>query len=472
LLKKYEAVIEYIYRCVQTGVLKQGDFLPSIRTLAQQTGASATSVDHAYSILESKGIIEGIPRKGVRLINVSEIPSAKKTDLPRIPFPEIVVNFAYMSNKIASDIVNLGATTPAIEYLPNDELSRCLSRISRTYPNEANISGFSRASLRESFAMEAEAARYIFRIHGLSIPEGEICLTNGASEAFVTALQTVTSLGDVVALESPFYPSVFTTIAHLGLRPLEIRAAYPDGLDIDELERHLRSDAPPRCLIITPNFQNPTGSLMPPENRDRLIALSDQYGFIIIEDDTLGALRGSKRLQSLKERRPDDVIYIGSFSKTIAPGYRAGWAAGGKYAYNLRVRHMVESFENSVICHLAVTEYLKSKRYLAQIDMLRETCLENSKKMISLMKAHFPAGSVVHEPKGGMYLWLTLPGGMSAEDIYYKTQEEGVLLAPGTLFGNRIRHDNSLRFCCGIPVTQRVEDAFEIAGRTAKRHSV
>jgi DNA-binding transcriptional MocR family regulator len=207
---------------------------------------------------------------------------------------------------------------------------------------------------------------------------------------------------------------------------------------------------------------------MPADARSRLLALSRKYHFVVIENDTLGALRFCDRLPSLKEQCPDEVVYIGSYTKTFAPGYRVGWAAGGNHSFNIRALHMLESMEDSLAGHLAVMDYLQSGRYASLIKNLRQIYQENMKYVTDCILERFPEGTKVTAPQGGQYLWVTLPDGVSTEKLYYKAKALGILLAPGNLFTADSRFDSNLRFCYAMPITQSIIDAFTKVGNLIK----
>jgi DNA-binding transcriptional MocR family regulator len=469
-MRKCEKVVEHIYRSIQVGVLNQGDYLPSVRALAKQFGLSTSPVYEAYARLEEQGIVESVERVGYRVIDISKIPPTRNYNIPPTPLDELLYNYNYFSNKDGEDgdIVSLGGNVPSGKYFPNAELASCLSRSARKFQDELNTYGFAYNKLRSYCHIENETARYIFRVHGLPVSGDEICQTGGASEASLSALRALTKPGDLVAVESPGVMSDYINIRRLHLQPLEIKTTFPDGLDLDELEGRLRIGARPKCLLVTPNFQNPTGALMPERSRARLLALSRQYRFVLIENDTLGALRFGERLPSLKEQDQDEVIYISSYSKTFAPGYRVGWAAGGNYSFDIRALHMLESMEDGLAEHLAVMEYLLSGRYVSLIKNLREIYRENMALMIDCIREHFPEGTEVAAPQGGQYLWVTLPEGVSAENIYYMAQTYGILLAPGNLFSEQLRFDANLRFCYAMPITKRVTDAIGTIGELVR----
>jgi DNA-binding transcriptional MocR family regulator len=467
-MKKRGMAIDYIYRSVQTGLLKNGDYLPSVRRLAKQLGLSTSPIYAAYAHLETLEIVKSVERVGFRLIGAAKIPPGIKYDMPPVPIPELVRNYNYISNRSYDYIIPFGGDVPSGQYFPNEDLRRCLSHSARKFQDVLNIYGFANNKLRSVCNIEDDTARYIFRVHGFSISSDEFCQTSGANESIYFALRTLAKPGDLVAIESPGYLNAYINLARLYLKPLEIKTSFPDGLDLDELEDCLIGGARPKCLIVTPNFQNPTGAMMPAGAREHLLALSREYDFVIIEDDTLGALRFGERLPSLKEQDPDGVVYVSSHSKTFAPGYSVGWAAGGKHSFNIKALYMLESLYGSVIGHLAVADYIRSGKCYPQIKNLRMAYRENKDLMTSLIRDCFPAGTKMTAPLGGQYLWVTLPCGVSAEKIYYAALEHNILLAPGNLFSENLRFDGNLRFCYAMPITKQIIDSLEIVGSLIK----
>ena len=402
------------------------------------------------------------------MIDTAKIPLRNECVPPPIPVSDLLHKYSFFSNKDSEEIVQLGSTSPSNEYFPSKELSRCLTRAARVSPDVLNTYGFANNKLRSYYHPENATAQYIFHVHGVSISPDENCHTGGANEAIRNALRVLTKPGDVVAVESPGFLGTYQTLQHMHLQALEIPVNFPDGLDLGVFEKKLKDGARPKCIIVTPNFQNPTGALMPLKARDRLIALCMKHEIAIIEDDVLGALRFGERISSLKERMPDEVIYVGSYSKIFAPGYRVGWAAGGKYAYNLQVLNMIESAEATPIGHLALTEYIKSGKYAQHIKNLRNIYQENCEKMTIYIRQFFPASTEVSAPVGGQYLWVTLPDGMSAEKLFYDALDKHILLAPGNLFSIHHKYDQNMRICFAMPITQKIIDSIEIVGNLSK----
>src|SRR5690606_15454760 len=183
------------------------------------------------------------------------------------------------------------------------------------------------AQLRRQIAL-----RYL--VDGLQVPPEEIVITNGALEALNLCLDAIGAVhGDTILIESPAFYAALQAIERKGLQAVEVPAHPSRGADLEAMERAIRQHRPKACWLMT-NFQNPTGSLMPDENKRALVELLSRYDIPLIEDDVYSELYfGDKR--PLPAKAFDSaglVLHCSSFSKCLAPGYRIGWVAPGRYA--------------------------------------------------------------------------------------------------------------------------------------------
>jgi DNA-binding transcriptional MocR family regulator len=455
------------------GSLRIGDYLPSIRALSQSLDISNITVYDAYCRLEGMGVVSSDARRGFRLDSVKNILgfddvcsySSRKSSITSTLQESHLLN-GFMQN----DMIPLGVQAPLNKYFPSDLLSRYMARIVRSDPEKINTY-FSPSSATGIVShVEQMTAKFMYQNRGTIVPENEIISANGAVDGMFLALSALTKAGDCVVVESPCYLALLSLANHLGLVPLEIGATPPHGLDIDKLEFLLETGLRPVCCVVTPNFHNPTGSLMPVENRKRLLELSKKHDMVLIEDDVFGPLRFGKILPTLKCAMPDDVVYIGSYSKIIAPGYRVGWIAGGKYTQELA--RVQSNLSHSVMgaCQETIAQYLESGNVKSFLKGLRATYQENSTLMADAIEASFPEGTQVCRPQGGQYLWVMMPEAISATRLHYEALEHKILLAPGSLFTMvQKNYDNCLRFCFALEMNDKVFEAIRIVGDLAKK---
>lgn len=418
---------------IALGLLAAGDRLPSIRSIAKQSGVSTISVYEAYVRLENLHIIESRPRSGYFVAAVprgqatgKQAPPVKRTAL----FTMADIIERYVQCGVNDDLTWVGSTLPGSDYFPNAKLSQYLARCARRWPKKVNSysMGKSEASLIKMtarFMMNAECM----------VAQDEITITNGATQAILSALRALVMPGEYVAVESPGYVGFFNALKYLYVNPLEIPSSVETGLDVDALAAYVTNGVCPACLILSSNFSQPTGSLMPAENKARLLALCARYHIPIIEDDVLGELYfGLKRPKPLKSMAPDEVIYISSYSKLFAPGYRVGWVAGGKYADDIRRAYALTSYSQPVITQMATAIYLKEGGIKSQLNKLRQCYRQNREIVVDEVKRHFPAATKVTPPQGGQYLWLALPETVSASKLFIAAAAENILITPGAMF--------------------------------------
>jgi DNA-binding transcriptional MocR family regulator len=472
-MRKYETVIEFIMKSVHTGNLCPGDFLPSIRTMSQNLGVSSVTVYDAYCRLERKGLVRSMERRGFILNAVKETSGAKEAQ----PFPhdfqpvlsETQVRHFQNSIRYEADLVRLGALSPPNAFFPNEELSKCLMRIIRAKPQEINTYGFSSAISETAGFVEKITAKYMFQFSGTLVSESELFNTSGALEGLRSVLNALTNPGDLVVVESPGFPGLFSTIHQLHLIPMEIDAEPPCGLNVEKLQLLLETGVKPTCILVTPNYQNPTGSVMPLENRKRLLELCDKYGVIIVEDDVLGPIRFGSMLPTLKSLAPESVVYVSSFSKTVGPGYRLGWVAGGKYAMRIKNVYGMSSFGLMRASQEAIALYIASGKCNAYLKNLRRAYKKNSEQMAAAIEESFPEGTLVYRPEGGAYLWVTMPGQISADDLFSKALKHNIVLAPGNIFTRRGGFDHCMRFCFAMTLSDKEFCAIKTVGDLVKK---
>jgi DNA-binding transcriptional MocR family regulator len=473
-MRKYEAVMEFIMRSVYTGNLRPGDFLPSIRAMSQNLGVSNVTVYDAYCRLERKGLVRSKERRGFILNAVKETSNPKEPQQsspqsdPAV-FPDIQVRHFRDSIRQDQDLVRLGAFSPPNQYFPSEELSKCLARVIRANPQELNTYDFSSAISELTGFVEKMTAKYMSQFSGVLVSESEIINTTGASDGLRSVLSAVTNPGDLVAVESPGFPGFFTLIQQLHLIPIEVETDPSQGLNVDQLRLLLETGVKPACLLTTPNYQNPTGAVMPLENRKRLLEICQKHGVIVVEDDVLGPIRFENVFPALKSLAPESVIYVSSYSKTISPGYRSGWVAAGKYTMRVKSMYGMSSFAMMRAGQEAVAQYIASGKCYAHLKNLRRVYRKNRDQMVGAVEESFPRGTVTYRPEGGAFLWVVMPETVSAEALFAEALKNRVLLAPGNIFTRKGGFGNCMRFCYAMALTEKELGAIETVGALAKK---
>jgi DNA-binding transcriptional MocR family regulator len=463
----YEDLACRFARSIETGALRAGDRLPSVRALRAQERVSTATVMQALAKLESLGLAESRPRSGyfVRARLVCPAPAPTR---PR-PTPRPVTITALLTRITESNrdehLVALGPAVPAPALLPVAALSRALAAVSRP----ALGGGLAYEKTAGADALRRSIARRAVTWGVTGDPE-EVVVTAGASEAVYLALSAVAKPGESVAIESPAYYGTLKALETLGLRAVEVPCRPETGLDLDALERILERQRVAAVLAV-PNFSNPMGSLMPEAAKRRLVRMLAERRLPLIEDDIYGDLAfGGGRPPSAKAFDRDGlVLTCSSFSKTLAPGWRVGFILPGRYRDGVLLHKFALNLSTSSAPQRAVARFLDSGAYDRHVRRLRAVVAETAQQIRATVTATFPAGTRVSQPAGGLVLWVELPEAVDALELYDRALDAGVSIVPGHLFGPCGGYQHFIRLSCAHAWTDPVRHAVETVGRIASR---
>jgi len=463
----YQQLADELAALMASGTLRSGERLPSIRQTRLARGCSAATVFQAYYLLESRGLLRAAPRSGY-FVAPTPIPVPMRSQPPAEARPVEVSELVFQLLGSGGHEVPapFGSAFPSPALFPLEKLRRALVAGSRKMsPAQltADLPG-GHEELRRQISL-----RYL-RL-GLAISPDEIVLTNGALEALNLSLQALTRPGDAVLVESPGFYAALQAIERLGLRAIEIPTDAAEGADLDGLAALLRQHAPnpPKACWLMSSFQNPLGSLMPPEKKRALVALLAAHDVTLIEDDVYAELHFSTQPPSPAKafERDGQVLHCGSFSKCLAPGYRVGWVAAGRFAPQLQRLKLSSSLGGSWPAQAALAEYLQGGGFDHHLRGLRAALAQQRDAMLAAVARHFPAGTRMTRPQGGYFLWVELPDGCDSLALHAQALAEGISLAPGPMFSARHEFDRCLRLNYGQPWTADLEHAMARLGALA-----
>jgi DNA-binding transcriptional MocR family regulator len=224
------------------------------------------------------------------------------------------------------------------------------------------------------------------------------------------------------------------------------------------------------CWLMT-TFQNPLGATMPEAKKRELLALLEKHDLPLIEDDVYAELyftderpRPAKAFET-KGR----VLHCSSFSKCLAPGYRLGWVAAGRFATDVQRRKITSSLSTSIPIQDGISLLLRQDGYDAHLAKLRRTLVSQQAALLAALKKYFPAGYRVTHPDGGYFVWVELPRGVDALEVHRQALDQGISVAPGPIFSPRREFRNCLRLNYGHPWTADFERAIATLGKAARR---
>ena len=299
----------------------------------------------------------------------------------------------------------------------------------------------------------------------LSISADDIVIASGAMEAINLCLHAVTKPGDTIAIESPTFYSTLLAIERMRLKAVEIATHPREGINLGALRAAFGRHDIKACILI-PTFQNPLGSCMPDDKKRELADLLAGRGVPLIEDDVYAELYfGASRPGPVKAfDRKGLVLHCGSFAKCLAPGYRVGWAAPGRFKHAVEQLKFMTTLTTASLPQAAIAEYLKYGGFERHLRSLRHRLLLHLDQMRQSLESNLPEGCRLTRPEGGYMLWVELPTAVDALRLHHMALEHHISIAPGPIFSAQRRYTNFIRVNFGHPWSKKIDDAVRTLG--------
>ena len=345
-------------------------------------------------------------------------------------------------------VVSLAGGMPAADALPSQVLARILGEVAAEPGALQYATGQGAPGLREMICG-------VMAEEGIAAHPDDVVVTTGAQQALDLVTAVLADPGDVVLAESPAYVGALATFSAHGV---QVRHVPDDGAGLsgpaiaEAVDGVRRSGRRVAFLYTVPNFGNPSGVTLSAARRAEVLATCDRIGLQVVEDNPYGLLRlEGEPLAALRAAHPG-VVYLGSFSKILAPGLRVGWALAPAEV----TAKVVLAAEAAMLCHsglaqVAVARYLADEPWIDHVKALRELYWERRQTMVSALSALMPRGTRWQVPEGGFFLWLALPDGVRAKAMLPRAIQEGVAYVPGTGFFADGNGDDHLRVSYSYP---------------------
>jgi len=461
----YQDIAAQTEQLIRDGVFRPGDRLPSVRKACRTHEISPITVTQAYYLLESRGLIEARPKSGyfVRARLGQSLPEPEMTR-PVGGSTELQVSdfiFQILDSVRDPAIAPLGSSFPSPYLFPLAKLGRYLASAARKFDPLSTVTDLppGNEELRRQLAL-----RYLAQ--GASVSPQEIVITSGAMEGLNLCLQAVTRPGDLIAIESPTFYAGLQASERLGLKVIEIPSHPREGVSLTALEDALRHHPIKACLLML-NFANPTGSLVTDARKKELVSLLHRYQIPLIEDDVYAELYFGKQapLCTKAEDRDGFVMHVSSFSKCLAPGYRLGWVAAGRYAGQIQRQKLSTSLATTVPVQIALADYLKHGAFENHLRQLRRKLAEQEAGLVAAVERHFPEGTRLARPRGGYFLWLELPRQVDTLRLHQQALARGISTAPGPIFSAKREFGQYLRLNFGHPESTGQQQAVATLGQ-------
>ena len=337
------------------------------------------------------------------------------------------------------DLISFAGGLPAPDVFPVDELNAACDRVLREQGTKALQYSATEGYLPLREMISRHSARY-----GIKITPENVLITSGSQQALDLLGKILIDPGDRILVESPTYLAAIQAWKAYGAEFITV-PMDENGMNTDQLEEALRVG--PKFIYVLPNFQNPTGETLSYERRGKLIELADQYGVPIVEDDPYGQLRyEGEHLPSIvvldSQSRDDghpcyrgNVIYLSTFSKTLAPGLRLGWVVAPPEVIGKLVQAKQGADLHTATFNQMVAYEVSRGGFLDRhVQLIRKVYGERRDLMLAAMDRYFPPEVEWTHPKGGLFLWGTLPDYMDAADVLNTCIKRKVAFVPGEPF--------------------------------------
>jgi DNA-binding transcriptional MocR family regulator len=462
----YRQLAESIRFAVNSGTLGHGDRLPATRELAGRLGLNRTTVSAAYSVLERAGLLQGQVGRG-SFVAVAESRRDPQTAAGPTPFDwhAVLAQEEPATVPSANVSINFASSRPAEDRFPITEF-RALSKQVIDGPQAAEIlqlgSPYGYPPLRKYLLAQSAA-------EGVAGAGDDLMVTNGCQQALDLLARVLVTDNVPVLLEDPVYHGLLRVFTRAGatLIPLPFGNS---GFNPSVLEA-LVTQHRPRLLVLTPEFQNPTGVTLNIEQRRAIVGISQRFGVIVIESEIYRDLRyRGQPLPSLKQLdESGNVISIGSYSKIAFPGLRVGWViAPEPVIARLAQAKETSDLHSDQLSQAVLLRFAESGELARHVKRTREAGAGRLQAALESCEAHLPPGSRFTRPEGGMNLWVELPAPLAAHDVLKAAEERGVSFSPGNCFSVRRTERRSLRISFGGLTPQAISRGIAILGDVAK----
>jgi len=437
----YQQIYEELREAILTGTLPEMTRLPPERALAERLAVNRSTVVHAYRELVADGLIEQRVGSGSRVARSGGHPP-RSAEVPwwiTLP-PWRVGSFPQVLGELAAttqgERISFVQGVPPVDPSPLDELAKSFQRVAGD-PDYVLSYGNSEG---HGPLRDAIAAR--MRARGCSTDPRDVLILTGSTQGISLVAQSLAEPGDEIIVEAPTYPGALQIFQIAGLRAIPV-AVDDDGLRVDHVEAILRTRKP-RFIYAQPALHNPTGVTLNADRRERLVTLAERARVPIVEDDPYGELALAPA-PPLVARSPNYVIYLSTFSKTIAPSLRLGWITAPRTIYErLLLRKQSYDMASSLYVQAGVHDYL-IRGYDAHVAGLREELARRRTIARDAIAAHWPKSIRLGSGGGGFYLWATAPREMRARALLDAAERNGASFLFGEAFFAASGGDHNFR---------------------------
>lgn len=422
----YRQLYTQMKQFIESGQWKAGERLPATRELAGTLGLNRATVSAAYGLLEAEGLIKGHVGRG-SFVSVEEVRgrgvnwTSLLGDRPVSPAPA----------PVPSGAISFSASRPSARLFPIEDL-RASCREVLEGPQAAAILQLGSPGGYEPLR------RYLLEAshrEGVLGPEDELMVTSGCQQALDLLARVLLRPGEPVAIEDPVYPGLKNLFLEIGAEVTGVPMTAA-GIDLDELQRALDRRRP-KLVVVTSNFQNPTGATLSLGAREVLLRATRDAGAVLVENDIYGGLRyQGQPLPAVKQVDGSaHTVLLRSFSKISFPGLRVGWVIGPRPLIGRMLgAKQLSDLHTDHLSQAVLLRFAESGRLEAHRGRMLEAGAERLRAVLEGCERWMPRGAEFTRPEGGMNVWVRLPDPLDASELLGRVQRENVTYLPGRYF--------------------------------------
>lgn len=470
-------IYDQVKDLIESNTLKNGDRLPSSRELGRILGVNRSTVTKAYNELLINGYTESSPgsytivrkRLSDKLVldklynNTSDLDLLYKETIA-LPYDSIMCALEN-GERTETDKINFAQLYPDTSVLDDLYIKRCIRdtfyKAQVDLPNHLNIRGYQ--PLRSEIID-------IMRSDYVSIEDQNILITNSSLQSLQLVFQVFSKQGDYIVVENTCDPIVLQMAKVFGLSIIKI-SVLSNGMDLDLLTKQL-NEREIRFIYTMPTYQNPTGISMSQDKREEFLNICSEYNCLIIENGTEEEMSYTRRpfvpLKALDKR--GQVIYLGTFSKIMAPALRIGWIAStSECIKKLTVLKSVFEVSTNSIIHIFLYHFIKSGAFELHLRKTRRLLKKKMNIAVNAIKQYLPKDKIEWiEPNGGCLIWIRLLT-LKIENTEDYFSDFGIMVLDGDTFFHHSQENNYIRICIAQTNETEIADGFKKLGEAIRR---
>ena len=366
------------------------------------------------------------------------------------------------------DIISFAGGMPAPELFPVEQMMEA----SRAVLEENGRAALQYSSTEGHPRLRQQIAERMLAKNNIHTDADHILVTSGSQQGLDFSARVFLNPGDVVLLESPSYLGAVNAFKACEPRFIEVPTDN-GGMIMEELEKILATTERVKMIYVIPDFQNPSGRTWPLERRKQFMEIINKYEIPVVEDNPYGELRfEGEYLPALKSMDTKGlVVFLGTFSKILAPGYRLGWVcADGEILQKYNFLAQAASLQASTEAQLVVSKFIDMFDLDEHVATIKECYRKRRDVMIQTMEREFPPEAKFTHPNGGLFTWVELPDYINTNEMAKQCLARNVAYVPGDGFFPDVGHNNCIRLNYSCMPEEKIEQGMTILGEVIKEN--